>query len=265
MQSTMGKLKIITLIMLFVLSNNVFSQSGIVHEIGVIAGPVELRSDYGQRDHTKTNLNNMGFGIGIIDYLNFSYNDNQNLYFKEHFKVRSELSYSKTSLQHYGEWIEKNTLGSQQLAAMRGSSQLLNLGVQLEYYFVHIHDFENTIGSFAPYISLGGQASYYNATATSTMGQLGNPGTTFPKYLVPSDNHPHGYSTESKAVLSVVTDIGARYKLTTMSDLVIDLRFQYFNSDWVDGLNPDKETYKENKSNDSLLWLSVGYIYYLEE
>ncbi|WP_264566207.1 THC0290_0291 family protein [Flavobacterium sp. N3904] len=260
----MIKLKIFILLILMCWSNRTLSQSGIVHEIGVIAGPVQFRSDYGQRDNVQTNMNNTGFGLGIIDYLNFSYNDNQNIYFKEHFKIRNELSYSKTDLQNYGQWVEKNTLPSQQLAAMRGSTQLINLGTQLEFYPLHIHDFENTMGSFAPYASLGIQISYYSATATSTMGELGNTATTHPKYLVPSDGHPHGYATESKAVISEVFDIGTRYKLNRMSDLIIDLRYQHFESDWVDGLNPNKDIYTENKSNDSLLWLTVGYIFYLE-
>jgi hypothetical protein len=260
----MIKHKLLAIIILLGCAIPAFSQGGIVHEIGVIAGPVQFRSDYGQRDDVQTNLNNTGFGLGIIDYLNFSYNDNRNIYFKEHFKVRNELSYSKTDLQNYGQWVEKNTLPSKQLAAMRGSTQLINLGTQLEFYPVHIHDFENTMGSFAPYIGLGVQMSYYTAAVTSKMGQLGNVATTYPKYLVPSDGHAHGYANESKAVFSEVINIGTRYKLNQMSDLIIDLRYQHFESDWVDGLNPNNDIYTENKSNDALLWISVGYIFYLE-
>lgn len=260
----MIKHKLLVIIILFGCIIPAFPQSGIVHEVGVITGRVEFRSDYGQRDNTETNLNNMGFGIAIVDYMNFSYNDNENIYFKEHFKVKSELSYSKSNLKHYGEWIKKNSIGSKQLEAMRGTTQLINLGFQLEYFPLHIHDFENTIGSFAPYIGLGAQMSYYTATATSTMGELGNVTTTHPKYLAPSEGHPHGFSNESKAVLSETVNIGTRYKLNRMSDLVLDLRVQYFNSDWVDGLNPNKELYLENKQNDWLTFVGVGYIYYLE-
>jgi hypothetical protein len=260
----MIKLKTFALLLLINLPYSSFSQSGIVHEIGVITGGVEFRSDYGQRGDVETNLNNMGFGIAIVDYLNFSYTDNLNQYFMEHFKVRSELSYSKTDLQHYGDWVEKNSIGSKQLQAMRGSTQLFSLGTQLEYYPLHIHDFENTIGSFAPYISLGAQISFYTATATSTLGELGNPITTFPKYFTPSDGRPYGYSNESKAVTSQVLNLGTRYKLTKMSDLIFDIRFQYFNSDWVDGLNPDKDLYTENKSNDWLTFIGAGYIIYLD-
>ena len=260
----MIKLRIFTLLLLTVLPNISFSQLGISHEIGIIAGRVEFRSDYGQRGNTKNNLNNMGIGVAVVDYMNFSYTDYLNDYFKEHFKVRSEISYSKTNLKHYGEWVEGNSIGAKQLKAMRGSSQLANLGFQLEFYLKHIHDFENTIGSFNPYISIGPQISYYTATVSSELGELGNPITTYPKYLFPSDGRPHGYSNESKAVFSGTMNIGTRYKLTTMSDLVLDMRVQYFNSDWVDGLNPNKDLFKENKDNDWRTFVGLGYILYLE-
>ncbi|PJJ10301.1 hypothetical protein CLU83_3703 [Flavobacterium sp. 1] len=259
----MTKLKIIALLLLIGLPFNSFSQAGISHELGVIAGRIEFRSDYGQRNDTQTNLNNMGLQIAFVDYMNFSYTDFVNDYFAEHFKIRNEFSYSKTNLQHYGKWTEKNTIPSKQLKAMRGSTQLVNLGFQLEYSFVHIHDFERTIGSFAPYIALGPQVNFYTATATSELGELGNTNTTHPKYLVPSDGHPYGFSNESKMVFSGVLNIGTRYKLTPMSDLVFDIRAQYFNSDWVDGLNPNRELFTENKNNDWLTFIGFGYILYL--
>lgn len=259
----MIKLKLFVLFLLIGLPQSSFSQFGITHEIGVIAGRVEFRSDYGQRDNTRNNLENQGFGIALVDYMNFSYTDNLNDYFKEHFKVRSELSYSNTNLKHYGEWVEKNSIVSQRLKAMRGSTELFNFGMQLEYNFKHIHDFEREIGSWAPYISLGPQIGYYNATATSTLGEVGDPSVTPIKYLIPSDGHPHGYSNESKAVFSATLNLGIRYKLTALSDLILDTRAQYFASDWVDGLNPNKDLFKENKQNDWLTFVGLGYIYYL--
>lgn len=260
----MIKLKIFVLFLVIGLPQSSFSQFGITHEIGVIAGRIELRSDYGQRADSETNINNMGFGISFVDYMNFSYKDNLNIYFKEHFKVRSELSYSKTDLKHYGEWIKKGSLESERLKAMRGSTKLLSLGMQLEFNFKHIHDFENTIGSFNPYIGLGSQINYYTATATSTMGKMGDPSITPIKYLIPSDGHPHGYSNESKAVFSGTLNFGTRYKLTKMSDLIFDIRAQYFGSDWVDGLNPNEDLFTENRRNDWLTFVGLGYIFYLD-
>lgn len=155
-------------------------------------------------------------------------------------------------------------MGSQQLKAMQGTTQLFNLGFQLEYNFIHIHDFENTIGSFNPYLAIGPQISYYTAKASSKLGPLGNATTTFPKYLVPSDGHSYGFSNESKTVFSVALNLGTRYKLSVMSDLVLDIRAQYFSPDWVDGLNPNKDLFKENKSNDWLTFVGLGYILYLD-
>lgn len=45
---------------------------------------------------------------------------------------------------------------------------------------------------------------------------------------------------------------------------MFETRFQMYNSDWIDGLNPNKDLYKENKYNDWQVWFNFGYIYYLE-
>jgi hypothetical protein len=262
----MIKLKVIILVVFIGFFNNVFSQFGISHELGVLAGPLEFRSDYGQRNNEETNTGNVGYGFGILDYLTFSYRNNRGGFFTEHFRVRNELSYSKTDLKHYGKWVDNNSnsIRTQQLRAMYGSTQLINFGSQLEYSPFAIHDFERSNHSFGPYIGLGAQVSYYTATAASTLGELGNPITTYPKYLVPSDGHPQGYSNESEVVFSGIVNIGTRYKLTPISDLLLNIQIQYFNSDWVDGLNPNKDIYEENTGNDSTVWIALGYIYYLD-
>ena len=251
-------------------SNNSVAQfGGFSHEVGIIAGPVAFQSDYGQRHDFSTNAGNTGIGIGIIHYLNFSYKADCNCYtpdtyFNDHFKLRTELSYNKSKLEHFGEWTEgKPSLGKEQLKAMTGSTSVTNLGVQLEFFPLSIRDFSVTISSFAPFISLGGQFSFYNTKVSSSLGPLGIPLTTFPKYLTATDDRNYGFSTESNPVWSVVTSVGTRYKLTELSDLMVDLRFQYYFSDWVDGLKPNPTIYKENKANDWLVWFNVGYIYYL--
>jgi len=68
-------------------------------------------------------------------------------------------------------------------------------------------------------------------------------------------------SDASGSTWSTVASIGVRYKLNVLSDLMIDLRTQYFYSNWVDGLN---HTLESNKANDWLLWLNFGYIYHLD-
>lgn len=258
---------IITLFAFFGFTTISNAQSDLAQEVGIFFGPVTLQSDFGQRHNFDTNIGNTGFGAGIVHFINFSANNNRESFFTEHFKVRSELSFSTASLKHFGEWVEKTppTVGVIQLQSMKGSSTIANLGFQLEFSpFMKIHDFENTIGSFSPYGSLGFQVSYYSTKVSSSLGALGTPATTFPKYLTPSDGRQYGFSSESGVVLSAVAGVGVHYKLTTMSDLMFETRFQAFSSDWVDGLNPNKDIYKENKGNDWQVWFNFGYIYYLE-
>lgn len=249
------------------LGTNLEAQSNLAHEVGIITGPVQLRSDFGERNDISTNFGNMGTGIGIVHFLNFSYNSKHETYFNEHFKIRSELSYNTSKLKHYGQWVDQdpNKLGVQQLRAMKGKSSLTNLGAQLEFSpFMKIHDFENTIYSFSPYLSLGMMFSYYKTNVYSTLGQLGTSEVTFPKYLTPSDGRRHGFSNESGGVWSAIGGAGVHFKLSKMSDLLFETRFQYFNSDWIDGLNPNKDLYKENKTNDWQVWYNFGYVFYLD-
>ncbi len=239
-------------------------------ELGIIVGPIAFQSDYGERYDLSTNAGNTGIGIGLVHYFNFAYDSKSNYtpetYFNIHFKVRSEISFNKTNFKHFGEYVNKNnnSLSVQQLRAMKGSTAVTNLGMQLEFYPWNIRDFTATPNSFAPFISLGGQFSLYNSKAESSLGPLGNTATTFPKYLTPSEGRPYGFSSEQGAVWSIVSSVGTRYKISNSGDLMVDLRFQYYFSNWVDGLNPNPEIYKENKANDWLVWFNVGYIHYLD-
>lgn len=261
----MSKYFIVTLLLLFGFSNDANAQFGFSHEIGAILGPVAFQSDYGERHDISTNAGNSGYGIGLIHYLNFSYKAECNCYtpetyFNDHFKLRSELSYNKTDLQHFGKWVDpdKTSLIAQQLRAMRGSTAVTNVGMQLEFFPYSIRDFTSTIGSWAPFISLGGQFSFYKPTAYSEMGPgLGSLTTVTPvKYL-------NAFDLNAGTTWSVVSSVGTRYKLSPLSDLMVDLRWQYYFSNWVDGLSPNPEIYTENKANDWNLWLNFGYIYYI--
>ena len=260
----MPKNFIITLLLLFGLTNSTNAQFGFSHEIGAILGPVAFQSDYGQRHDFSTNAGNTGYAIGIIHYLNFSYRAECNCYtpetyFNDHFKLRSELSYNKTNLQHFGKWVDPSRTGTvaNQLRAMRGSTAVTNVGMQLEFFPLSIREFTATIGSLAPFISLGGQFSFYSPKAWSSLGPVGSPLSTPIKYR-------DGWRDDSGTVWSIVSSVGCRYKLTELSDLMVDLRLQYYFSNWVDGLNPDPTIYTENRANDWNVWFNLGYIYYLQ-
>ncbi len=258
--------KLFILSLFLISSIEVSAQFGFSHEVGVIAGPVAFQSDYGERYDFSTNVGNTGYGVGLVHYLNFAYRAECNCYtpdtyFNDHFKMRSELSFNETRFKHYGQWVapEHKSLGADMLRAMRGSTSVTNLGIQLEYYPLSVRDFTSSEGAFGPFVSLGGQFSFYNPHAYSLMGngELDNPETTILKYY-------NATSTEQNVVWSIVTSVGVRYKLAPLSDLMLDLRWQYYFSNWVDGLNPDPAVYKENRANDWLVWLNFGYIYYIQ-
>lgn len=261
----MPKFFLISCLLLFGFSNVATAQYGFSHEIGAIVGPVAFQSDYGQRHDISTNTGNSGWGIGIIHYLNFSYKAECNCYtpetyFNDHFKLRSELSYSKSKLQHYGEWVDGPSVFSRQLAAMRGTTAVTNIGMQLEYFPLSIRQFTATNGSIGPFVSLGAQFSFYDPDSYSTIsdGVLGEDPTITPvKYF-------DAFDRQGGTTWSIVSSVGTRYKLTELSDLMVDLRFQYYFSNWVDGLSPNPDVYTENKANDWLVWFNVGYIYYLQ-
>lgn len=242
-----------------------FSQLDFSHEIGVFAGPAALQSDYGQRHDFDTNLGNVGIGIGVIHYMNFSYKAECSCYttynyFNDHFRVRNEISLVYTKLKHYGEWVQpyRTSETADQLRAMRNTTTVFNIGSQLEYYPLSIREYESGGYSFAPYISLGGQFNAFTPQNTSTRGRLDDPG-------VLPDKYSNGAVTnDSGSTFSIVSNIGTRYKLSRTADLFFDLRWQYYFSNWVEGVSPDEDLYPENKANDWTFWVSVGYIFYIQ-
>lgn len=107
----MRKHLFITLFAILSISTVVSAQSDLAQEIGIYAGPVTLQSDFGQRNNFDTNAGNTGFGIGVMHFINFSSANNRETFFSEHFKVRSDLTFSRTTLKHFGEWVERKPDG----------------------------------------------------------------------------------------------------------------------------------------------------------
>ncbi len=228
------------------------AQNGYTHEIGVFFGPLAFQSDYGERGNFDTNKGNVGIGAGFVHYLNFPYKFDS--YFNDHFKIRTELSYHSTTLNNFGPVSETPRLGGQQLRAMTGKAKVFEIGPSLEYHFNSIRDFEAGQNKFQPYISLGVHYVNFSPEATSTLGPLNNPVTTFPTFLDRIDTSPG-------STLSIVGDIGFRYKINDVSDLSLSSKWHYYLDNYVDGLSPDNVN---NRANDWIWWVNIGYIYYLD-
>tara|TARA_R110002033_G_scaffold13571_3_gene40341 strand:+ start:2103 stop:2906 length:804 start_codon:yes stop_codon:yes gene_type:complete len=255
---------------LFVITQSAHSQFGFSSEVGIIAGPVQFRSDYGSRTDSQTNFGNMGIGIGIIQYVNFSYRKNysynfRDTYFIDHFKVRNEISWNKTNLEHFGNWVDpsKTTEDAKRLRGHKGVAKNMDLGTQLEFYPLSIHAFEFFTPRVAPFVSLGVHYTFFSPTVSTTYD---NPDPNAYGNVLDASNFYSGWApgsvnASSGGTWSMVSSAGIRYKLSKLSDLMLDLRWQYYFNDWVDGLN---HQLSYNKYNDWLLWLNVGYIFYLD-
>lgn len=255
----MKKRLILSVIFVFGCLNISFSQYrpfDITHELGITAGFVAIQSDYGENKDFKSNTGNTGFNFGLVYFADFSYN--RGGYFSEHFKVKAEISYTKANFQHYGKYVDpgNTSLLSKQLRAMHGSTSIVNLGVELVWFPLDLVSFNYSEGTFSPYISLGGQYNYYTPEVKSNLGPMGNPFTTPVKFM-------DGFTNEAGNTFSFVGSIGTRYKVSKDGDLFFDIRGQQFFSDWIEGLNPDRQVYSENKNNDFLISISVGYIFLL--
>ena len=263
--------KLVLALALFFALQLSYAQLGFSHEIGVIAGPVAYQSDFGVRSDFETNSGNTGIGIGIVHYINFSYRADCNCYttnnyFNDHFKLRSEISWNKTKLEHFGEWVDPDLTSenAERLRTHTGEAQNWDLGMQLEYFPRSIRAFSAGVHAFAPFVSLGAHYVSYNPSVTTTyvspdlsndIGNIEDSNNFYSRW------NPGSVSDQSGTTWSLVGSIGTRYKLTVLSDLMIDLRFQYMFSDWTDGLNHQLSS---NKNNDWLVWLNFGYIYYLD-
>jgi len=251
------------LLLMLTFVSTTHAQFGFSHELGFVIGPNAFQSDYGERSDFETNIGNVGLEFGIVHYLNFSYRAECNCftrytYFNDHFKVRNELTFTTVNLEHFGRYVADNkvSLTANQLRAMQGSTRVLNLGTQLEFFPRSIREFESGGYLLAPYVALGVQYNYFTPTVESDLGQLTAPGVLPVKYQ-------NAFSNESASTWSIVASFGTRYKFTETSDLLLDFRWRYYFSNWVDGLNPDENLYPENRANDWGFIVNVGYIYYL--
>mgnify|MGYP001047138130 FL=1 len=273
-------LKQLTSVLFFIFTAFVCNaQLGFSHEIGAIIGPVEFRSDFGSRNEEETNLGNSGIGIGLIHYINFAYRADCNCYsadtyFNDHFKLRSEISWNKTILDHHGQWVGPNrtSINADRLRAHHGVAENFDIGMQLEYFPKSIRSFQAFAYKFAPFVSLGVHYTYSSPQGSTDFGDnnIYNANNIY-SYWYSDDRYlpsvPTGQTREypinldQRSDWSMVTSVGVRYKLTVLSDLMLDLRWQLYFNDWIDGFN-HKLSY--NKFNDWLIWLNFGYIYYLD-
>lgn len=236
-----------------------FKYNYLYHEIGIYAGPVFLKSDFGARDDFKNFYKNNGYNLGVVYYISGDEDFNS---LRDNFKLRLEANYMEANLNHYGKYVDGNIGGSekQKLRAMSGKSSAISAGFQVEFYPLKTDDYYRG-GRISPYVSLGCLASLYNSNVKTSYGngKIGNPATTPIKYVDGFRNDVNQFTA------SLSGSVGTRYKLSEYHSLMTEVKLQYYFSDWVDGLNPNSRVYTENKTNDYLGSFNIGYIYYLDQ
>ena len=266
-------LKTILLGILFFIagSKSIFAQLSFSQEIGVIFGPLAFYSDYGQRFDTETNFNNTGLGIGLLHYINFAYRADCNcysrdLYFNDHFKIRTEADYHTTDLDFFGDDSQSNSVQGSKLRAQHGKAQVFEIGSSLEYWPLSIRSFQANAFKITPFVSAGIHYVYYTPQVTSDLpGILGfDSSNTFRTFLPDAAlNRETSINAEDGSTYAVVGGIGARYKLGPLSDLIFEGRWHYYGNDWIEGFEPQQPGNPDNRSNDWIFWARVGYIHYL--
>jgi hypothetical protein len=229
------------------------SKAQIYHDIGFVVGNTYFRSDYGNRGNLENFYANQGYTLGLLYYLGVE--TGKDYSWKNYFKLRAEVMYMQSKLQHHAESVAPSDTSNfaTQLRAMRGETSVGNIGLQLEFYPLMADDYQRGV-RFTPYGSIGFQLNGYSSKAFSTLGALGNAVTTPTKYL-------NAFKNESGFATSFSASVGTRYRLANKHALLADVRLLRYNTDWVDGLNPNRKIYTENKANDYQLTIAFGYVY----
>lgn len=231
------------------------SSSGrLINELGIVAGPLIFKSNYLSK--SKVDFDNVGLGVGIVHYLNFS--SGRQVYFNDHFKIRNEVVYQTIKLENNGTKVNDKTKEGAKLAAMHGKTKIWEIGTNLEWYPFGITRFQNAVGNLTPYANFGIHFVHYSPEVQSNLGDgLGYDQAVTPKKFLSPIGEPSYINTNSGNTFSLSGSLGLRYKIGERSDLQLDFRLVYYGSSKIEGIDT------EGGYNDAMAWMSLGYIYYL--
>lgn len=254
-------MRLIIFTLLFLTHIFMGAQSDTNIEASLNLGLASFQTDYGERGDLKSGVTgNVGFAIGASVYINFfSFDPMRSVspsWGQRHLKLKAEVSYLTARLDHFGERIEEGQQYVNVFKNMHGTSKVINFGAILEYHPFVIPDFvPGTRRKMSPYFGGGIMAGYSMPTLESDLGNWeSNPSVLVPAYL------GDAIDVDPLLTMSLVASMGVRYKLDDDSAIMLDFRWQYFTSDYIDALNPIKEMV-DNKNNDWLSYLNIGYVY----
>ncbi len=225
------------------------------HELGISVGAVSMQTDYGQRGHFPSSYANIGIGAGIIYYLGYDvrrikWNDRLS-YMKNHLKLKVEFSYMSDNFIHRGDYIKGHSANAIKLAAMKGSTKIFNIGGQLEFYLFELSDFRK----WEPYISGGFYHVNFNPDLETSLGDWRDNPSLLPDFYLDGGIFLENSNTQAFS-------FGGGTKITNSDNFsfVIDMRWQRFLSNKVDGLDPNLSA---NKYREWLFYFNVGAVFKL--
>lgn len=231
-------------------------------------GLASFQTDYGERHDFKSGVTgNIGLAVGGSVYLNFFHydpkiNPNPN-WRRKHLKLKIEASYLRANLDHFGTYQAEDSYDGEKLRNMHGKASVINFGTMLEYHPYNIPDFITIKKRWvAPYFGLGIMGGYSMPSVESELGSWQDEANLIQAYHAygNAESTVHPIDIDSKLVLSLVFGAGLRFEIGFESALMIDMRWQYFNNNYIDGLSPNPGIVP-NKYNDWLYYLNVGYAF----
>ncbi len=244
------------------------AQTKLNYEVSINLGLASFQTDYGERHDFKSGVTgNVGLAAGASFYINFfnydpKINPNPN-WRQKHLKLKIETSYLKANLDHFGSYQAEDSQNGLKLRSMHGKTSVINLGTMIEYHPYNIPDFITTKKRWvAPYFGLGVMGGYSMPSVTTDLGDWQDEVNLIQAYHAygSDDSTVQPIDIDSKLVLSLVFGAGLRFEIDFEAALMIDMRWQYFNNDYIDGLSPNPGIVP-NKYNDWLYYLNVGYVF----
>jgi hypothetical protein len=229
-------------------------------EASLNLGLASFQTDYGERGDFKSGVSgNVGFAVGGSLYVNF-FNTDPSItgdpnWMQRHLKLKLEASYLSAKLEHFGLYKEENSHNGNLLENMKGSTSVINFGTILEYHPFVIPDFVPGISrKLSPYLGLGVMGGYAMPSVETDQSKL----------IEAYQGGTNRTDATPFLTYSLIPSAGVRFRFDSGQVIMLDMRWQYFNSDFVDGLNPNDDLVP-NKHNDWLYYLNIGYVFIFDK
>jgi len=233
------------------------------HDVGLFIGSTNLQSDYGNTKEYSSHFTNNGTSLSLSHYLSFNENTSRwgvRNRILDHLKLKTEIKYlSNGTFSHRGYYAEKKSIEGEKIRAMKGSLKMLDVGLNLECFLKPLSDRNDYSYNMYlnPFFTFGFKYSFYTNGITSELGDWNKDRTLLPTWYSEENTLDIG----AGEALSVCSGIGIVGRISSNIDFVTQVSYQYFFSDSIDGLNPNKVD--GTNSNEYSVNIEFGIIYQL--